>query len=310
MQSVKARRGAAPGRITALLAAAGAARAAYAGMVRAQRRTPGHHLPPQHAAPYQRSPCDRPSGRALRERRNARGRLVDLCSGPAAAAAAAATAPAVGTAPTLTRRTRAAAVLAVPAGAGCGLYDDIAGAGDGRRGFTAHWRAVREGEVTSGAVKLLGIGAAGPAAGALLKDRAADRVLAGVVIAGSAHLVNLLDVRPGRAAKGVPVVGVPGLLGAGAAAVLAAAPVGAAAALLGEDLAEHTMLGDCGAHALGAALGVSIAAARGRTGLAPHAGALVALTAVGDRVSGGAVWEKPVLRWADGLGRLPEGDRP
>jgi UDP-N-acetylmuramyl pentapeptide phosphotransferase/UDP-N-acetylglucosamine-1-phosphate transferase len=278
---VNARQEAVAGRVPALFAAAGAARAAYAGLV---RRPPGEP--------------------ALWERKNARGRVVDLYGGLAAAAATAVT---VGCAPGLPRRTRAAAALAVLAAGGCGAYDDIAGARDGRRGFRAHLSALRQGEVTTGAVKLLGICAAGLAAGALLRDRPVDRALAGVVIAGSAHLVNLLDVSPGRAAKAVLAAGAPGLLGRRAAGVLAAAPSGAAAAVLGDDLAERTMLGDCGAHALGAALGVSIAVVRGRAGLALHAAALAALAAAGDRAGGETVWGSPVLRWADRLGRLPEG---
>lgn len=58
-------------------------------------------------------------------------------------------------------RARTAAVLAVPAAGGCGAYDDLAGADDPRRGFRAHLTALRHGEVTSDAVKLFGIGAAG-----------------------------------------------------------------------------------------------------------------------------------------------------
>jgi UDP-N-acetylmuramyl pentapeptide phosphotransferase/UDP-N-acetylglucosamine-1-phosphate transferase len=274
------------GRIPALFCAAGAARAAYAGLVR---------FPPGEPA--------------LWERKNARGRVVDLYAGLAAAAATAVTA---GCAPGLPRRTRATAALAVLAAAGCGAYDDVAGARDGRRGFRAHLSALRHGEVTTGAVKLLGISAAGLAAGVLLRERPVDRVLAGVVIAGSAHLVNLLDVAPGHAAKAVLAAGAPGLLGGGAAGVLAAASVGAAAAVLGDDLAERTMLGDCGAHALGAGLGVAIAVARGRAGLALHAVALAAVAAAGDRAGSETVWGRPGLRWADRLGRLPDagaGDR-
>lgn len=266
------------GRISALFAAAGAARAVYTGLV---RRPPGEP--------------------ALWERKNASGRVVDLYSGPAATVG---TLLATACAPALPVRTRAAAALAVAAAGGCGTYDDMVGSGD-RRGFAAHLDALRQGEVTSGAVKLLGIGAAGLAAGALLKERPLDKLLAGVVIAGSAHLVNLLDVAPGRAAKAVLAAGAPGLLRGGPTGVLAAAPVGAAAALLGDDLAERTMLGDCGAHALGAALGVSITAGRGRTGLVLHAVALAGLAAAGDRVGHSAtVWDSAAVRWADGLGRL------
>ncbi|MFF8386855.1 hypothetical protein [Streptomyces kanasensis] len=210
------------------------------------------------------------------ERTNHAGRTVDLYAGPAVAVGTA-LGGALGAA---TRRERGAVLLATLAGAACGAYDDVRG--DHRRGFRAHLGALRDGEVTSGAVKLFGIGAAGLAAGALLKDRPFDKVLAGVVVAGSAHLVNLVDVRPGRAVLTAIALGAPGVA---RGLPFAAAPLGAAAAVLADDLGERTMLGDAGAHALGAALGTAVAAANGRSGLVLHAAALIAAAADGDAVS-------------------------
>ncbi|MFF5424802.1 MULTISPECIES: hypothetical protein [unclassified Streptomyces] len=207
-----------------------------------------------------------PGGRWLRT--NHAGRSVDLYAGPATALGAAAGA---GSGPV---------ALAVLAAGACGAYDDVRG--DHRRGFRAHLAALRHGEVTSGAVKLFGIGAASLVAGALLKERPADKLLAGVVIAGTAHLVNLTDVRPGRAGLLVLGLGLPGLLRGPAAAPLAAAPVGAAVAVLADDLGERTMLGDTGAHALGAALGAAVAAGNGRPGLVAHAAGLIAAAAWGE----------------------------
>ncbi|WP_137990221.1 hypothetical protein [Streptomyces vilmorinianum] len=233
-----------PGRVGAFVVAAGVSRAVYAGLRR------------------------RDDERWRRE--NRAGRSVDLYAGPATALGAGAALGAVGNGP---------AAFAVLAAGACGAYDDVKG--DDRRGFRAHLGALRHGEVTSGAVKLLGIGAAGLVAGALLKERPVDKVLAGVVIAGTAHLVNLVDVAPGRAVLTVLGLGAPGLL----RGTLAAAPMGAAAAVLAEDLGERTMLGDTGAHALGAAVGSAIAAGNGRVGLAVHAAGLVAAAAYGDHVS-------------------------
>ncbi|MEV5322380.1 hypothetical protein AB0K92_32895 [Streptomyces sp. NPDC052687] len=158
-----------------------------------------------------------PGGRGPWQRRNFAGRTVELYAGPAAALATAVTAG----------RVRPAAGVAVAVAGACGAYDDFAGAGDPRRGFRAHLAALRDGEVTSGAVKLFGICAAGLLAGARMRERPVDKVLAGVVIAGAAHAVNLVDVRPGRAAGAVLALGVPGLLREGPAAELAAAAVGA-----------------------------------------------------------------------------------
>ncbi|MGW1433050.1 hypothetical protein ACWD6K_31070 [Streptomyces sp. NPDC002431] len=213
----------------------------------------------------------RPFGRRV----NHAGRAVELCAGPAAVLGTAAGAAVLPLPP----RTRCAAVLAVLAAGGCGAHDDLAGAGDPRSGFRAHLGALRDGELTTGAVKLLGIGAAGLVAASLLKEGPVDRVLGAVVIAGTAHLVNLTDLRPAAAAATVLALGAPGLPGG-----LAAAPVGAVAALLADDLGERTMLGDTGAHALGAGLGVAIVAGRGRAGLLVHGAALVAAAAYGDRI--------------------------
>ncbi|MET9955757.1 hypothetical protein ABZ135_29990 [Streptomyces sp. NPDC006339] len=234
----------APGRAASFVVAAGVSRAVYEGLRRFR-------------APR-------------RERTNHAGRRVDLYAGPATAAGAAVAALAAGSGP---------GAFAVLAAAACGAYDDLRG--DERRGFRAHLTALRDGEVTSGAVKLFGIGAAGLVTGALLKERPVDRLLAGVVIAGTAHLVNLVDVRPGRAGLLVLGLGAPGLV----RGTLAAAPMGAAAAVLADDLAERTMLGDLGAHALGAALGTAVAAGNGRLGLAVHAAGVVAAAVYGEKVS-------------------------
>ncbi|MCF3135444.1 hypothetical protein [Streptomyces olivochromogenes] len=227
-----------------------------------------------------------PGGRDRWERKNYAGRTVELYAAPAAALGAALAAG----------RVRGAAGLAVAAAGACGAYDDVVGAGDGRRGFGDHLRALRAGEVTSGAVKLFGISAAALTAGALLKERPLDRLLAGVVIAGAAHFVNLVDVRPGRAAAVVLALGAPGLLRRGPAADLAAAATGAAAAVLPDDLGERAMIGDTGAHALGAALGTAVVAGNGRAGLLAHAVAVVAAAVYGDRVSEWARTPVPALR--------------
>ncbi|MFJ6928783.1 hypothetical protein ACIQUP_15955 [Streptomyces nigra] len=222
-----------------------------------------------------------PGGPGLWERKNYAGRAVTLHAGTACALAAA-----LGTA-----RVSPAAGFAVAA---AGAYDDIAGAGDPRRGFRAHLSALRDGEVTSGLVKLAGISAAGLVAGAFLKERPLDRLLAGVVVAGAAHAVNLVDVRPGRAALGVLALGAPGLLRPGPGARIAAGAMGAAAAVLPDDLGERAMIGDTGAPALGAALGAAVVAGNGRAGLAVHAAAVVAAAVYGDKVSAVARGANPV----------------
>jgi UDP-N-acetylmuramyl pentapeptide phosphotransferase/UDP-N-acetylglucosamine-1-phosphate transferase len=248
-----------------------------------------------------------PGEAALWERRNHRGEVLTLLEGPAAAVG---TAVAVACAPGVSGRRRAAGVLAAVAGGGIGTYDDLAGSAD-RRGFKGHLGALAKGELTSGGLKIVGIGAAGMVAGALMQKRPVDKLLAGVVVAGTANLINLFDLRPGRAAKAVLIAGLPSVLRGGEAGALAAAPVGAAAALLPEDLGERAMLGDAGANALGAALGVALAARSSRTGLALKAALLVGLTAASEKVSfTKVIAANPALNAVDMLGRRAPAPKP
>src|SRR5690606_38372645 len=102
------------------------------------------------------------------------------------------------------------------------------------KGFHGHLSALRHGRLTSGAVKLAGVGAAGLAAAALLgpgrhRGRlggAVELLLGAGVVAGSANLLNLLDLRPGRALK--VSLATSGALLRGPTGTLVAGPAGAA----------------------------------------------------------------------------------
>ena len=129
----------------------------------------------------------------------------------------------------------------------------------------------------------------------------------GALIAASANLVNLLDLRPGRALKGAGIAALP-LVAVPAARPLAAACVGSVAGALGPDLAERDMLGDSGANAMGALVGTAVVVAAPRpVRLAVLAG-VVGLTLASERISFTAVIERtPALRAIDRSGRRPPG---
>ncbi|MEU4755417.1 hypothetical protein AB0F93_31130, partial [Micromonospora tulbaghiae] len=132
-----------------------------------------------------------------------------------------------------------------------------------------------------------------------------DVLLGAGVVAGTANLVNLLDLRPGRALKSGMLLGAP--LTTGPYGGVAAGAVGASAALVGDDLGERVMVGDSGANALGALLGVSLAARTGPLGRAGVLAVLAALTAASEKVSFTQVIARtPGLRHLDELGRLPD----
>ncbi|MER5644259.1 hypothetical protein [Streptosporangium sp. NPDC002524] len=245
-------------------------------------------------------------------RTNHRGEPITLLEGPALVAGAGAAAAVV---PGLPGGVRVAALLAVAGGGGLGAYDDLYGA-TSSKGFRGHLSALAKGEVTSGAVKILGIGATGLAAAAVTSRDPFDVVVNGGLIAGSANLANLFDLRPGRAVKVGLLAGAP-LLAAGllkkdpVPATLAALPMGAAAALLPEDLGERAMLGDAGANALGALLGLAAAVTLGRPGRLAVLGTVVALTAASEKVSFTKVIAgNPLLHRVDMLGRRPVEQAP
>jgi UDP-N-acetylmuramyl pentapeptide phosphotransferase/UDP-N-acetylglucosamine-1-phosphate transferase len=234
-------------------------------------------------------------------------RPVTLLGGPALAASATLTA-ALG-APAGTR----AATVVVGAVSGLvGGYDDLAGARPEQardKGLAGHLAALKAGRVSAGAVKVAGIGAAAAVAAVLTRrgrgtGALVDGVLTTGLVAGTANLINLLDLRPGRAGKAGVLLAAATV--GGPAGGLVAGPLGATVAVLPEDLGERIMLGDCGANALGALLGLRLASIPGR---APRAGLLagvVALTLASEKVSFTKVIEAtPGLRELDRLGRRP-----
>ena len=243
-------------------------------------------------------------------RTNHRGEPISLVEGPAFALGALAGVALTSAVPA---RVRAAALVAGAAAAALGAYDDLA-EHQVRKGLAGHLGALARGEVTTGAVKVVGLTTSGLVASALLRAApgpAGSRVRAlldvlvgGAVVAGSANLVNLLDLRPGRALKAT-------LLAApfvGGGLPVAAAVAGAGLGVLPEDLAERTMLGDTGANAAGALLGVAALVSARRRDRWALLSVLVSLTAASEKVSFTRVIEgTPVLRELDAWGRRPSG---
>ncbi|HXW47143.1 MAG TPA: hypothetical protein VEL03_20285 [Streptosporangiaceae bacterium] len=275
--------------------------------------------------------CARPpAGEKAWTRTNHRGEAVTLLEGPAVAIGGMAGAL---LAPGASRGEKVAMMVAGAGAAAFGGYDDLAGDG-ASKGFRGHLGALRRGELTTGAVKIAGIGATSLAAAlALGADEsspllgAADAVVNAGLIAGGANLMNLFDLRPGRAIKvalgaGALMAALPGRARAAntgsantgaantgaaktSATLLAAAPLAAAAALLSDDLGERSMLGDAGANAIGAMLGVAATALPRKARIAALTG-VAGLTAASEVVSFTRVIERTgPLRWLDMLGRRP-----
>jgi len=169
--------------------------------------------------------------------------------------------------------------------AAVGLLDDLFGHLGKARGLRGHLRSLLRGRVTTGAIKAIGGLSAGLIAAYLL-DRHQHwalllAILDGLVIALTANLLNLLDLRPGRALKGflflispvlVAILTRPDLwsyvlplLGPALAAALVLAPA---------DLSGRVMLGDVGANTLGGLAGLALVV------FLPPVGRVVALSAL------------------------------
>ena len=192
-----------------------------------------------------------------------------------------------------------------------GLVDDILGSRE-QSGLVGHLRELFTGRLTTGALKaLLGVafglvlamgrGWVGPSP---LAVRLSMLVVDGLLIAGSANLLNLLDLRPGRAGKSF-LLGAFAVIGWGNPMSLLVLPfVGGLIGFLPYDLKGQAMMGDTGANGLGAVLGLTaLYAFHFRIRLLLLV-AILAIHIVAERVSLSKVIEEfPPLKALDRWGR-------
>jgi UDP-GlcNAc:undecaprenyl-phosphate GlcNAc-1-phosphate transferase len=190
-----------------------------------------------------------------------------------------------------------------------GFLDDALGQGASAaapRGWRGHARALREGSLSTGAIKAIGALAlaAYVVSGRGLEDW---RYIADVVLLIlTTNLFNLLDLRPGRAEKGLALLGLGLCLGAWTLAPIELLGIFAGPVLVGAwlTLRERTMLGDTGSNLIGAIAGVWLLTILGGEARLIALAVVVALTIYGELRSISATIESvPPLRWLDSLGR-------
>lgn len=220
-----------------------------------------------------------------------------------------------------------------------GAVDDAYGS-SADRGFGGHLRAMFRGRLTTGGLKLVGMAAASLVVAAIMSSAAAAgqapgtlsqplqrlvvAFLAAASIALTSNLVNLLDLRPGRAIKGYGVLAVLGsvstgmlLVGASAGldiqerllstAALAIFMLGPAIAVWPYDVSARGMLGDAGANPMGAVAGLLIVAGLPWWGVVAYFVVVLSLNLASERVSFSAVIERnALLKRLDMLGRTGE----
>jgi UDP-GlcNAc:undecaprenyl-phosphate/decaprenyl-phosphate GlcNAc-1-phosphate transferase len=190
-----------------------------------------------------------------------------------------------------------------------GFLDDALGRGaasSAPRGWRGHGRALCEGSLSTGAIKAIGALAL---AAYVVSGRGLEswRYAADVLLLILAtNLGNLLDLRPGRAEKGLALLGAGLCLGAWTLAPIELLGIFAGPILVGAwlTLRERAMLGDTGSNLVGAVAGVWLLTALGGDGRLIALAAVVALTIYGELRSISATIDSvPPLRWLDSLGR-------
>lgn len=192
-----------------------------------------------------------------------------------------------------------------------GLLDDLLGDGEDR-GLRGHVSAALRGRVTTGFVKLGGGAAVALVLAAAVDGDRAGRVLVdAALVALAANLANLFDRAPGRTIKWSLLAYVPLAVVAGTSAtgVALAVVAGGGVALLHGDLGERFMLGDTGANALGAALGVATVLEVSADVRTVVALVLLGLTLLSEVVSFSRIIDAVMpLRLMDRLGRAERSD--
>lgn len=188
-----------------------------------------------------------------------------------------------------------------------GLLDDLVGSGaDTPRGWRGHARAAAAGSMSTGALKAAGsLGLALYVMAGRGLD-AGDYGLAVAVLVLATNLFNLLDLRPGRSAKALVLLGAGLTLGAWDVGPMWTVGLflGPILVLLPLDLRELGMLGDTGSNAIGAVAGLWLVFTLSTLGLGIAAGLLVLMTLYGEfRSISGLIERTPGLRQLDLIGR-------
>lgn len=190
-----------------------------------------------------------------------------------------------------------------------GFLDDALGAGAAEaspRGWRGHARALREGRLSTGAIKAIGALAL---AAYVVSGRGLEswRYLADVLLLILAtNLGNLLDLRPGRAEKALVLLAAGLCLGAWTWAPVELLGIFLGPVLVGAwlTLGERAMLGDTGSNLIGAIAGVWLLTTLGGNGRLVALAVVAAITVYGEMRSISATIDSvPPLRWLDSLGR-------
>lgn len=137
-----------------------------------------------------------------------------------------------------------------------GILDDIIGNRD-VSGLKGHFKSLLKGKLTTGGFKALFGGFIGIAISITISKNLYDIVINTLIIALSTNLMNLLDLRPGRAIKGYLAISLVLLITLGEYTrnlLLLILPN--VVAYFNQDLKAKAMMGDTGSNVLGISIGI------------------------------------------------------
>lgn len=137
-----------------------------------------------------------------------------------------------------------------------GILDDIIGNRD-VSGLKGHFKSLLNGKLTTGGFKALFGGFIGVVISIAISKNIYDIVINTLIIALSTNLMNLLDLRPGRAIKGYLVISIVLLFTlSGYTRNLLLLILPNVVAYFNQDLKAKAMMGDTGSNVLGISIGI------------------------------------------------------
>jgi UDP-GlcNAc:undecaprenyl-phosphate/decaprenyl-phosphate GlcNAc-1-phosphate transferase len=191
-----------------------------------------------------------------------------------------------------------------------GFLDDVLGSSEAR-GFKGHVGALLRGRVTTGLIKAIGGGLAALVVGwwVPVNPTATEVIVNALVVALSINVLNLLDLRPGRALKAYffcfALLAAWGLYTRNPVVWPYSVPVIAIAiGLYSGDQREQFMLGDTGSNILGASIGFIMMVMAGPLVKLVIAAVLIAMNLASERWSFSKIIESTTfLKRLDDAGR-------
>ena len=137
-----------------------------------------------------------------------------------------------------------------------GIIDDTIGNRD-VSGLKGHFKSLLKGNLTTGWFKALFGGFVGIVISVSISDNILDIVINTLIIALSTNLMNLLDLRPGRAIKGyISIIAIILLTTTGFNKILPLLILPNVLAYFNYDLKAKAMMGDTGSNVLGISIGI------------------------------------------------------